>query len=175
MRLEHQPETNCFGLVLPPTKETLKAISKNNSGKSKHQFIDRHHMYWPRCIYQDNQTTKEFREHRFNSVWLLREDHNNIHFTYDGVTPPPIDVMETYLIEAAILDSLDVCIKAIEMIDAALYAGRVRQVKSTESIREGKIDAITYNLAKATKIEIIPRNISQSSIHRATQYALIAA
>lgn len=175
MRLEHQPETNCFGLVLPPTKETLKAISRNNSRKPKRQFIDRHHLYWPRCIYQDNETTKEFREHRFNSVWMLREDHTNIHFAFDGVTPPPLDVMKTYLIEAAILDNLDVCIKAIEMIDAALYSGKIKKVKTTESIREGKINAITNNLEKAAKIEIIPKNICQSSINKAAQYALFAA
>jgi hypothetical protein len=130
MLLERVPETNKFGLVLPPTPHSLsKPLKPERRSNSYGDGSDRHHLYWPKKLYSNGLLTTEFREHRFNSVWLLRSDHNVIHNNFDGVPFPPTEIMEAFLEEAAVLEELDVCVRAVEMLDLATYEGRVRHKK----------------------------------------------
>ena len=175
MNLERQPETNRFGLVIPPSPETLEYIAfKHPKPKNKPQYVSRHHLYWPKTMYYTDELSMKFRDHRFSSVWLLNTDHKNIHKNYDGVPIPPRDVMETYLFEANILDELDVCVGALEMINEAIYEGRVRHRSETLRNRDSKITQIQRHLENASQFNFVPPEITSLMIPRAIEMAKVA-
>ena len=141
MQMLSTPETNSFGLVLPPSEEELEYLRLFQRPKNRPDSVDRHHLYWPRNLYNTSKLSNRFREHRFNSIWILMTDHRILHKEYDGVPVPPRDVMTTFLDEAELLDELGVCVRAVEMIDSALYEGRVTHLNEVEENRQSKIQA----------------------------------
>lgn len=165
MLVERSPETNRFGLVLPPSSEYLGYLSLAKP-KNRPDTVDRHHLYWPRTHYLNSAIGRDFREHRFNSVWMLRTDHNNLHHDFDGVPLPPSDVMATYLDEALLLDELGVCVRAVEMIDTAIYEGRVKRQPKTEEHRQHKLEAIRLSIEKVNRLEVLPDYIAQLAIYQ---------
>ncbi len=175
MRFERHPETNGFGLVLPPEPEGLEYLSFRGPRKRQPRpdHLSRHHLYWPEKLYRRNELSLMFREHRFSSVWLLRSDHDVIHRKYDGVPVPPKDVMETYLHEAALLDELEVVIRAVEMIDEAIYEGRVKRPVRAQGRREQNLELIHEKFAEARKVELISQQAANLLLPRAQ--VLIAA
>lgn len=136
--------------------------------------MDRHHLYWPRTLYIPSKLAKEFREHRFNSIWLLRSDHDSIHHRFDGVPIPSEDVMSTYLDEARLLDKLGVCVAALEMIDTAIYEGRVRYHRSVEENRESKLRTIDHHMKLVNGFEILPSQISHFVVQQLVERPIAA-
>jgi len=165
-RLERVPETNSLGLVVPPSPEELAyfAVKPQNAATDG---IDRHHLYWPRALYKPNSLAYKFREHRFNSIWLLRSDHDGIHANYDGVPFPPRAVMHAFLGEAALLDNLNVNLSAVAMIDDAIYEGRVRLPKRVQQSRLQKLEAIHTSLEQIPNLQIIQGTNARVAVERA--------
>jgi len=166
MKIKHQPETNSLGLVIPPSPETISFLSINKPAKVPDR-INRHHLYWPKNYYHQNKLATSFREHRFNSVWLLKSVHQDIHDNYDGVPYPSKEVMEVYLQEATILDELGVCIKAIEMINEAIYEDRVKHERSTNEHKSQRLNLVSQNIAKVNHFEALPREVVAITLSRA--------
>jgi len=166
MKIKHQPETNSLGLVIPPSPEKISFLSPNKPSKVPDR-INRHHLYWPKNYYHQDKIAASFREHRFNSVWLLKSVHQDIHDKYDGVPYPSKEVIEVYLQEAMILDELGVCIKAIEMINEAIYEGQVKHERSTNEHKSQRLTLVNQNIARANHFETLPREIVSLTISRA--------
>ena len=174
MRLTHQPETTSYGLALPPDETMLAHLAEKYKKSTFTQFSDRHHLYWPKSIYPEGTIAKKFREHRFNIVWLLRSDHNNIHRHYDGVPPPSPEIMHSFLNEAHVLDELEVCVKAIEMIDNITNREEKNINSSLLQKREEKLKYISSFLSKTLIFELVEEGIRQE-IGKAAEYAMLAA
>jgi hypothetical protein len=166
MRLQHVPETNSFGLVLPPSPEDLEYLQLFQRPKHKPDTVDRHNLYWPRSLYVSSALAQQFREHRFNSIWTLRRDHNSIHSKFDGVPIPPQEVMSAYLDEAELLDELGVCVRAVEMMDIAIYEGRVRLPKAIKENRQQKIETIQSTIELVDYFEVIPAHLARLAVQQ---------
>jgi hypothetical protein len=82
---------------------------------------------------------------------------------------PPSDVMTTFLDEARILDKLDVCVKAVDMIDEALYEGRVRQYSQTLEHREEHLQTVEAVLSVVHSFEIVTPFIARTALQGATR------
>lgn len=170
MKKRRAPETNSFGLVLPPDPEKLKYLELAKPNNPGEQSINRHHLYWPAKRYnRSSPLAKEFRDHPFNSVWLLTSDHMALHNEFNGVPVPPKDVMEAYLEEAVLLEELGVCIRAVEMIDAAIYEGRVSRPDVIEDHRQQRMETICEDVIKAGRLEIIQGGIAELTLSRAVK------
>jgi hypothetical protein len=113
-------------------------------------------LYWPETLYESTELSKHFRSHKFNTIWLLLSDHFEIHENKDGVPIPPEDVMLAYLDEAKILDELGVCVRAVEMINSAIYEGRVRRPSSTNEDRHQHFETIHANVRQIRSFEVMP-------------------
>lgn len=174
MRIKRVPETNPFGLVLPPSHEDLKYLKLFKKPKQKPDGVDRHHLYWPGKVYESSKLAKQFREHRFNHIWILRSDHDRLHWRYDGVPIPPRDVMLTFLDEARLLDSLDVHAGAITMMDLQLYMGRVKKLEAFNERRLGRISTITETIKQVDRFEVVPRQVAQIAIAQLGELAVAA-
>jgi len=195
MRIKYAPETNNLGLVLPPdrnelrylrrepprrssrksieSKETEETKVTNESKRSKKlDFVERHHLYWPESLYETSDLANEFREHRFNSIWLLSSDHYNLHRQYQGVPIPPDDVMETFLQEAYLLDDLNISIKVVRSIEKAVQEDRVN-LDSTYEVWGERLDNISY-LSQRAKFEVMPKEVARLVLGRAAPYILAA-
>lgn len=166
MRMERVPETSSLGLVVPPSSDEVSYLSHNSA--DRHSLgVDRHHLYWPKIMYCASPLTREFRDNRFNVVWIHRHDHNELHSRYDGVPFPDRYVMEAFLEEAKILEALDVSVRAVEMINEAIYEGRVRKLAAGEAHREHHLEAIQKNIELAEQAEVVPLNLARFSIQKA--------
>src|SRR5579884_1808401 len=175
MRHERVPETNSFGLVLPPSSDNISYLLPNSPKPKKQEFVDRHHLYWPRSVYlSDSKLAFKFREHRFNSVWILRTEHDAYHAIYDSVPIPPREVMQTFLEEAKLLEELNVCVQAIEMIDSAIYQGLVVNHSRVEEKRCWRLERAQATLERAARLEVIPLEVAQLAVERAMTPALAA-
>lgn len=163
---KHPPETNRFGLVLPPSPETIRFRSLNVPSRIP-DGVNRHHLYWPKSDYQKSELTAKFREHRFNSVWMLKSAHQLIHKLYDGVPFPSCDVMKVYLQEATVLDELGVCIRSIEMINDALYEGNISLKKASTAERNNKLELVNKNMEAINHFEILSSEVVSIAINRA--------
>jgi hypothetical protein len=168
MKIERVPESNKFGLVLPPT-EYLLAPLRTESPNDK-DWPDLHHLYWPRKLYGKKKSlAKEFGDHSYNKVWLLRSDHDNYHAEYDGVPIPARDVMEVFLEEARTLELLRVSVRAVEMINEAIYEGRVKAAERTGGNKKAHLTRIYETVENFSNLELVPQNIAHLAVSRALQ------
>lgn len=170
MSLERVPETNSFGLVLPPTSDELEYLSLQ-APNNRHNGVDRHHLYWPRSLYLTSPLAKKFREHEFNSIWLMRHDHDNIHRHYDGVPFPPRTVMKAFLEEAELLEGLGISMRAVEMIDTAIYEGRLRNEAMGHANRSYHLEVIQQSLDRAARLEVVPQIVASMAVTKALNFA----
>jgi len=169
MNIERMPTTNSLGLVLPPDAEKLTYLSYVNPKKSGPDNATQHHQYWPRKLYQDSELAMEFRNHRFNSIWILGQDHINWHNEFDGVEIPPTDVMKRFLEEANILHDLGVCVYSVELMDIGLYCGVIRRVDQTKLHRDQRLDTIQNTLKRARDLTVIAEPLSRLVLSKAQQ------
>jgi len=174
------PTRNKHGLVIPPNVATLKT-EESRTSHLRRSFIDRHHLYFPKYAFKEaGSLALEFREHRSNSVWLPRTQHNRLHRRYHQVVEidpkifiPEEDVMTTYLDEVHLLDELKVCVRAVEMIDAAIDGGLVRRRHAVQENRTQKLERIREVLKFAQCFEIVTNTIIADATSEAIE--LIAA
>ena len=175
------PERNRHGLVIPPDPATVTQARIEYYGKRARP--DRHHLYFPKTAFKEAGTlATEFREHRFNSIWLPRFQHDKLHRKHDpfvrkypGSLIPDEDVMATFLDEAHILDELKVCVKAIDMIDEALYEGRVKHYGRTFEKRQHKVETAVGAMACIPRFEIVTSRIAQMVIADVAHIVPVAA
>jgi hypothetical protein len=161
MWLKPEPEKTHFGLVLPPSQDELEYLRLFRKPKRKQDTVSRHHIYFPRKTYV-SPLEIEFREHDFNSIWILDSDHISLHKRYKYVCPPEKDVMEAFLDEAAILEEAGVCMRALEMIDAAIYEGRIKHLPKTQEDRLHKLETVAASKELVNDFEIIPLFMAHS-------------
>ena len=173
MKIESIPERNKFGLIIPPSPEELEYLSLFKKPSKRPDFVDRHHLYWPKVNYTTS-LAKEFRRHRFNSVWMLLSDHKQIHAEYDGVPVPSRDVMLTFLDEAGILDDMGVCVQAIEMINDAIYEGRVSKPELVEESRQQRVETLILHARRVNDFEVMPSNVVQHVVQELGELPLAA-
>lgn len=161
------PAKNKNGLVIPPVP--IKVSPEIAESKGKKTIPDRHHIYFPKVSFVEaGKTAFQFREHRFNSIWLPRFQHEKIHRRYDPLVReypsfflPSEEVMGVFLDEAKILEDLDVNVRAVDMIDDAIYEDRITDLDRTLEHREARLENVSDGLRRFHQIEIIPRHIRQ--------------
>ena len=161
---------NEFGLALPPARvEFDPEPIQETAPETRRCFVSRHHLYWPRAEYLADPLKHEFREHRFNSIWLDDRQHRAIHIGYLGTRSPKPEIMHAFLDEAKILDDLGVCVRAIEMINEAIYEGRVAPewLDHTKETRNKKCQQIADAIIRP--IEVVPGRISIPILNRAAE------
>lgn len=172
MNILRPAPTNEYGLALPPRPPGYLALEKPSRRLDN---VDRHHLYWPKCLYAGHSAlAAEFREHRLNSVWLLRSDHADINSRYDGVPVPPKDVMEVFMEEAGLLDTLNVTVRAIEMIDNALYEDRVLRHDKVLENRKEKLGLLEGAVERAFSLELVTNELALRTVDRALDLATAA-
>jgi hypothetical protein len=174
MKFEHSPETNRFGLVLPPSAEDLAYLRLFQRPKRKPDTVDRHHLYWPRNTWNQEELSERFRAHPFNSIWIRRSDHELIHREYDGVNIPKREVMMAFLGEADLLDLLGVTVKSVEMIDLALYEGRVKHFNKVEESRIQKIETQSTLMERVEHFEVMPIELARLAVQHFTELPMAA-
>lgn|GEM_PF-6693273 len=172
------PEKNRHGLVIPPDPARITPAREEYY---RHRIVpDRHHIYFPRVVFKEAGSLPfDFREHRFNSIWLPRFQHDRLHkrysplvYKYPDYMMPPGDVMATFLDEAHLLDELDVCVKAVDMIDEALYDGRVKHVNHTLDNREQRLQVIETVVSLVPDFEIVTPFIARTALAGANRVLL---
>ncbi|MEI9913797.1 MAG: hypothetical protein WDN66_02220 [Candidatus Saccharibacteria bacterium] len=174
MKLTRVPETNSFGLVLPPTTEDLEYLRLFQKPKDRPDTVDRHHLYWPKKLYHSTKLSQEFSEHSFNSIWILISDHRAIHHQFDGVPMPKREVMATFLEEANLLEGLGISMRAIDMIDTALYEDRVVDHQATEENRQRNVEIINNTVMRVPKFEAIPAQLANLAVKQLYELSLAA-
>jgi len=160
------PDRNRYGLIIPP-QVSPNETEKLRASHLRRSFIDRHHLYFPKFAFKEaGSLATEFREHRFNAIWLPRRQHDRLHrrysraiYTYPEILIPAEEVMATFLDEAHMLDELNVCVRAVEMIDAAMYEGKVKRLKQASEHRTQRMERIQYLLTQTCGFEIISERI----------------
>lgn len=163
------PARNRHGLVIPPDPATITQERRQKYYKAC--FIDRHHLYYPDKAFRSaGSLASDFMGHRFNQVWLPRFQHNKWHRRYDpfilkyrDYPIPADDVMETFL------DELKVCVRAIDMMNEALYEGRVKHTNSTVYKRDTKLNTVEKVVDKASRFEIVTPFIARAALQEATR------
>jgi hypothetical protein len=164
------PAKNKNGLIIPPDPAKVSPeVATYYGEKSK---PDRHHIYFPRVVFaSESELSFKFREHRFNSIWLPRFQHDKLHNRYDELIRkypkfmmPRIDVMETFLEEAQMLDELNVCVRAIDMIDDAIYEGKVVHINRTLEKREEKLEIISTVVELSRGFEVVSQKLAQTAM-----------
>lgn len=171
------PTRNRYGLIIPPEATKIKD-TPDRAPQQRRSFIDRHHLYFPKYVFrEEGPLAYEFREHRFNKIWLPRVQHNRLHRRYQpaidlnpSVFVPSSEVMATFLDEAHLLDDLQVCVTAVTMIDQALYEGRVKQFSKTQEHRTERIQRIHEVVSKLEDVELLRPTIIQNGVDQATLY-----
>jgi hypothetical protein len=170
MRTERIPELNRYGLVLSPTKEELVELRKSRTKPFiGYDETNRHHLYWPKVKY--NKSTRalsqHFREHRFNSIWILMSDHGNYHDRYDGVPVPSREVMREFLYQADFLDQLGVCVSAIKDINQGIMLGKKTHTAKTDRQKEEKLIEVLDRVERAEEFELVPEVLTLRAIKKA--------
>src|SRR5690606_24480240 len=106
------------------------------------------------------------REHRFNSIWLPRFQHERLHRRYDPLVReypdyfiPNKDVMVAFLDEAELLEDLGVNIRAVDMMDEAIYEGRVKKIDQTLENRDARIQKVSEYMKRMHEVTVIPRYV----------------
>jgi len=171
MKQMRSPDMNELGLVLTPINVTKKRNDIPN--KNQPLTIDRHHLYWPRQIYNQQELSHNFREHRFNSIWIYRSDHNEIHRQYDGIPIPSNIIMKAFLTEANLLDELDVCVRAIKVLDYLIDNQTPKRLDSVIDRRQRHVADLSSKIIELSEFELLPLEIANVAINNAT--ALIKA
>ncbi len=169
------PARNRHGLVIPPDPANI--TPSRLALQPRRCFIDRHHLYYPRFAFREaGALAFEFREHRFNQVWLPRFQHDKLHRRYNHLIEkqpdyfvPQGDVMATFLDEAYLLDELDVCVKAIDMIDEALYEGRVKHMNSALEHREQRLHIVEEVITQVPHFEVVTQYIARTALQNAAR------
>lgn len=162
---------------MPPEIAKIRT-EQLRASQLRRSFIDRHHLYFPKYVFRENGAlATEFREHRFNSVWLPRVQHERLHRRYQkaveqnpSIFVPDDDVMIAFLDEAKLLDDLEVCVSAIAMMDRAIYEEKVKFPQRLADHRNAKIEHIQEVSAKASSLEIIHQQIARSILESAQVY-----
>lgn len=177
------PDRNRYGLVIPPTAATSprRLLPAKEAGLD---FPTKHHLYWPKSVFvAAGSLACEFRIHPFNIVTLPRFQHTEYHARYNeavehqfpGELVPEDDVMATFLDEAKLLERLGVSMRAIDMIDEAIYEGRVRQFAKTYENRQAHLDFIASGIGKAVELEFIRPERYQHMIQTAAEFIVARA
>jgi hypothetical protein len=169
----HAPDRNRHGIVIPP--HPAKITPAKLAFYSKKAFTDRHHLYFPRVSFREHSKLAfEFREHHTNSVWLPRFQHDKLHLRYDPLVRkypdylvPPEDVMATFMDEVGLLDELGVCMSAVNMIDEAIYEGRVKHIDEALENRESRIGRAAEIVQETQRFEIVAPWIARPAIESA--------
>ena len=174
MGLKRTPETTEYGLVLQPSPEELEYLRLFQVPKKRPDMVERHHLYWPRSLYFESKLATDFREHYFNSMWILHEDHTSIHKKYDGVPIPPEDVMDAFLDEAELLVELGICVRGVEMIDKAIYEDRISHLSIAEENRQQKIEIINTTIELVDHFEAMPAHLARMAISQLTNIPVAA-
>ncbi|HMS50492.1 MAG TPA: hypothetical protein PKA02_03615 [Candidatus Saccharibacteria bacterium] len=172
MRIEHVPERNELGLVLPPSPDELEYIRYIKPPPRKPNGVERHHLYWPRAIYSSG-LSRSFRDHPFNSVWIMHGDHTEMHAAHDGVPRPKHDIMKAFMRKAVMVEEINTCINGIAAIDAAFEEGRVHRVAVVEAHRQEKLQRIYDALERVSRLEAIQCVAADLTVNRAVE--LVAA
>lgn len=165
------PKTE-LGLAVPPESLSAAEVDKITAPEDRRCLVSRHHLYWPRPDYLNNRLRKRFREHPFNSVWLPDPQHRQIHQDFYGAQPPRRNVMRAFLDEANTLEELSVSVRAVEMINTAIYEDRVRRINAANGHRQRHLEAI--EIALDNRYELIPLAASQVLVSRATELLAVA-
>lgn len=178
------PDRNGYGLIIPPTAATSekRLVSARENGLA---FTSWHHIYWPKRVFQAaGQLACQFRSSPFNVIALPRFQHNEYHARYDesvvrrypGEIIPPEDVMATFLDEADLLIGLDVSMRAVDMIDDALYEGRVKHINKAEDNKEAHLEKVAKSIGEIAsgRLEIISLKYVNSKLGK-IQHLLDAA
>lgn len=97
---------------------------------------------------------------------MLGSDHADVHHAYDGVPVPSRDVMRVFLAEAALLSALHVSVTAVEMIDDALYEGRVVRIDRAQEQRRQRLEVIHSTLSHVSGIQVIPDSAVELTVER---------
>lgn len=177
MALESVPETNRFGLVLPPKRSSAKFLSFRPIRRPP-AGVDRHHLYWPRAVYQADPLARAFRKSPFNVVWISRVDHEDIHRLYDGVPVPDVDVMEGYLDEAKFLKDLNRTVKEARRLETALGEAKRADLPALEGQWGEHLVDIQEGIQRARQLELVSGPAAQMVVKRAvslTQESALAA
>lgn len=172
MKLDRVAPVNELGLAIPPVPNVYSGYGAR---KNRPDGVNRHHLYWPKNLYVAHSAlAKRFRDHRFNSVWMLESDHNDLNHAYDGVPVPDQDVMRVFMAEAMLLDDLNVTVRAVEMIDKAIYEGRVKRLGKVMESRQGKLGILEGFVEKALDLEVVRSEIVSPTVNRALELATAA-
>lgn len=171
MKQTYWPQTD-LGLAIHPEVLSAEEVDKITAPENRRCLVSRHHLYWPRPDYLNNNLRKRFREHPFNSVWLPHPQHVQIHDRFVGARPPKRNVMRAFLHEADLLTELSVSVRAVELIDTAIQEERVRRLKAASGNRQRHLEAIQGALGN--QYEMIPFAASQLVVSRATELLAIA-
>lgn len=161
------PDKNKNGLVIPPTPIELSPEQANQKGRKS--FPDRHHVYFPRVAFlKSGNLAYRFREHQFNSIFLPRFQHERLHRRYDPLVRdypdffiPNEDVMATFLDEAELLEDLGVNVRAVDMINDAIYEDRVRRLDRTLENREERLEKVSQQMSRLCELTVVPRYIKR--------------
>jgi hypothetical protein len=178
MGLKRVPETNSFGLALPPSPEDLEYLRFFQRLWKKPDNIEQHHLYWPWSLYEVSSLARSFREHHFNSIFITANDHrglNSFHEEFDGVPVPSDDVMVTYFDEVKVLDELAAAVEAVELADASRREGRIIRM-STQMFKERQQErlSIVHSIVdriNRTEFEVTPVKLSQFVIAQYVDFA----
>jgi len=160
MSLERVPKTNSFGLVLPPSQKKIKYLKLFFDPDAKPDSAETHHKYWPWTLYSSD-LARDFREHPSNMVWILHSHHRSLHHQFDGVPVPPDEVMHTYLDEAYLLDSLEICIRGLRDVNNSFYEGHVRHPRAVEEHCQEKLETIKLRVEQVNEFTVFPIQIAR--------------
>ncbi|QQS64906.1 hypothetical protein IPO96_05095 [Candidatus Saccharibacteria bacterium] len=166
MKRGHYPR-NFKGLVMPPSpvESCEELIMQGTAPNHRRCFVSRHHLYWPRTLYEKDELSHEFREHPFNRVWMLDCQHGLIHKEYIGTRIPDAQTMAEFLKEADLLRTLGVSIRAVEGINNALEQSKVRRLNHSLDNRAHHLEVIRG--ITRTPIEIIHPQIAMPILRTA--------
>lgn len=164
MEIKRSPMTLENGLLLPPDPNNFEYLDIVRSKKVRPDDVDRHHFYWPRDLYKQTRLSMDFREHRFNSVWVLRSEHDDIHRQYDGVPVPKAEVMYEFLKEARLLEEINISANAILNLNYEFAQKNVRKISQAEENKLRHLENIYHIIERSKKFELITNFIANIAI-----------
>lgn len=82
--------------------------------------------------------------------------------------------MATFLEEANLLEGLGISMRAIDMIDTALYEDRVVDHQATEENRQRNVEIINNTVMRVPKFEAIPAQLANLAVKQLYELSLAA-
>lgn len=172
------PERNRHKLVIPPVPINLKGRLLTTWQIEHGTEPSKHHLYYPKPIFNATSAlAKTFRENKFNLVTLPNFQHRRIHarqdpfiLRYPTYLIPDRGVMLTFMDEAETLESLDVCVRAIDMIENSLYdIPRSEEAKIMDD-RDEKLEELRIACQRAKQTEIIFPALVSTALANAARF-----